>query len=449
MALPEPDGGQSDAKQPKGGLPRRELDALRWKNTLASVCMFGAISGIFGMSPLAHLMNQHTPAHLKWLAPGVTVPAVTHFLAQVVVLPLTGGMSKKLKPLQIWLLVAVGMASPLSIGLSSLEGMFWLQYVGAALASVGVACSLEYTQVVVLQWWAIDGRQNLGLAFQGALMASLMVVISLLLGISGSSWGLAGAAYSEVCFLAVMNLYPLLLACRGELGPPAADLTTTHGIQRASESLPAGSPASRATLGTLIRSAGFWHIAMHQFLVPFSGFGIKLLLTSIFEAAYGTSFLHSAYLASLSMVLFVLTRMLFPLISRAVPIFLVLGIMLLLNSVLYAAFPLIIAHLPVWWLLAAKSMAGAIFAGMLCLNPLVLLQLYGPADLPAVFAAAGPARGLGFALGPAAAYYLSLASQDDGTELQSSYDPFFYICAALSLVAAMNMACLRRVSMHR
>ncbi|CAE7714050.1 unnamed protein product [Symbiodinium pilosum] len=421
-----------------------KLDArhrcLRWKNTIASVCMFGAVSGIFGMSPLSDLMNNQVPEGWEWLAPGVTVPAVTHLLAQAVVLPATGGMAKRLEPWQTWLVVTLGMVSPLSIALSSLQGLFWLQYAGAAVASIGVAMSLEYTQVVVLQWWALDGRQNVGVAFQGMMMASSMVVISVILGITGNAWGLAGAAYSEVCLLAIIYLFPLLLVARGELGPPPASLLvapTSHLRQ---------SPAP--SVASLVRSASFWHVVLHQFLVPFTGFGMKLLLTSVFQTTYGTSFLHSAYLASVSMVLFVAARGVFPLISQAIPLFLVLSVLLLINSVLYASYPSIIAHLPVWWLLIAKSLAGAAFAGMLCLNPLVLLQIYSPVDLPVVFAATGPARGLGFALGPVVGYYLFLACQGGGMDDQTSYNLFFYISAALSLAAAMNMLWLQKVSAH-
>ena len=35
--------------------------------------MFGAVSGIFGMSPLSDLMNNQVPEGWEWLAPGASV----------------------------------------------------------------------------------------------------------------------------------------------------------------------------------------------------------------------------------------------------------------------------------------------------------------------------------------------------------------------------------------
>ena len=55
-------------------------------------------------------------------------------------------------------------------------------------------CPAALLQVVVLQWWAIDGRQNLGLAFQGALMASLCLGVTLLV------YAAACCPYVAVCY---------------------------------------------------------------------------------------------------------------------------------------------------------------------------------------------------------------------------------------------------------
>eukprot|EP00931_Biecheleriopsis_adriatica_P105734 TRINITY_DN8026_c0_g1_i1.p1 TRINITY_DN8026_c0_g1~~TRINITY_DN8026_c0_g1_i1.p1 ORF type:complete len:400 (+),score=66.90 TRINITY_DN8026_c0_g1_i1:316-1515(+) len=392
-------------------------------------------------------MNDANPENLQWLPPGVWHFAVQQLVAQAVILPLSGGIIKKLSPLQVWMAVATSTLSPLSIGIASTTGLFWLQYFGAAMAAFGFATALESDKVVALQWWAVDGSQAFGAAFQGGANGVSMLLFSLFLGVAGNAWGLALAAYAEAGLLVMMFLFPLWLALRGELGPPSPDLVAAMADvqQNQAREVPEGTKkTSKLTLSSMLRSVDFWQVAAHNFLYPFGGFGMKLLLTSTFQATYAESFLDSSILATGTIILFVAVRIAMPLISRLVPLMSVLTALLCINTFLYASYPSVIAHLSVWWLFAAKSIAGACFAGLNSLLSLLFLEVYSPPDLPLAFAATGPARALGFGLGPVVGYYIFLASQDNGIKIQESYNIFFYICAALALVAACNVVWLWR-----
>merc|ERR1712176_1034464 len=183
----------------------------------------------------------------------------------------------------------------------------------------------------------------------------------------------------------------------------------------------------------------FWQVAAFNFLVPFCGFGMKLLLTSVYQATYGISFLNSSLLATGSLVLFAAVRIVMPLISRLIPLMSVITTTLCITAILYASYPAVIANLS----------AGACFAGLNCLGPLLLLEVYSASDLPVVFAATGPARALGWGLGPVSGFFIHLASKDSGIAIQQSYNPFFYICAAMTFFAAFNVAWLRRNLLRR
>merc|ERR1712232_507296 len=90
----------------------------------------------------------------------------------------------------------------------------------------------------------------------------------------------------------------------------------------------------------------------------------------------------------------------------------------------------------------SKTLAGACFAGMLVMSPLLLLKAYAASDMPVVFNALQPAMGLGFSFGPVTGYYTYLLSTQSGWSQQHAYNPFFYACAALSVIAGLNMALL-------
>lgn len=271
-------------------------------------------------------------------------------------------------------------------------------------------------------------------------MGAQIVFFSLVLGWSCNRYGLAFAGYLTALFIAASSLFPLWLAVNGELGSPPQENVSAAAVANRPHTTGVGGPPTRCK--DLVRSSTFWQFFLHQSVVPFAGFGMKLLLTSVFQAAYGTSFLDAAYLATLSIVVFGLARALFPLLVKPGNLALILAAMNFLNALLYASNPAIIANLPIWCLVLSKTLAGACFAGMLCMNPLLLLEAYTPSELPIVFEILGLARCIGFGFGPLAGYYISILSKESGTRDQDVYNSFFYTCAALAAIAGLNMATL-------
>ena len=67
----------------------------------------------------------------------------------------------------IWIILFTGILFPLSIGLGASTNQVWIPYVGAIISSPGLVVSFESGKVVVPLWWALDGKQRLGIAFFG------------------------------------------------------------------------------------------------------------------------------------------------------------------------------------------------------------------------------------------------------------------------------------------
>merc|ERR1712176_749010 len=114
--------------------------------------------------------------------------------------------------------------------------------------------------------------------------------------------------YSITAIMAGFEAYPIWLAVKGKLGGPAI----LGGVAQKSHV----EPASREYLTSL----KFWQLFFHTAAVPFTGFGMKALSTTIFEAAYGTSFLDSSYLTALTLIMLMVVRGIFPLLSRRLPL---------------------------------------------------------------------------------------------------------------------------------
>lgn len=420
----------------------RHERALRWKNSVASFCMFSVVSASFGASPIVDSMNQRawqTSDAIGWLAPGVTQPALLQICTQMIVMPLAGSVMKRLayKGIPIWCTSLLAVLNPISIGLSANTGQAWIQYVGAALAAPAFALGLEFEKVVVVQWWALDGKQCQGLAIQGGMVGLQVTLFSYIMGWACNNWGLAPAAYASGVIIFLFSLWPLWIALRGELGPPPADLAA-----RARKDNTSCAPRRQSTRKELAGTLSFWQVSFHLMSFMFAGFGMKLLLTAVFQAAYSVSFMTSANLATLTLVTYVIARAGFPLIASRVRLLPMMVVMLVLNATLYGSYPLIIQHLSIWWLMVAKTIAGASFAGLLCMQPLLLLEVFGPQDLGVAFVSTAPARCLGFAFGPIVGYYTYLLSSQNGWSEQRAYDPFFYTCAALTAANAINIAVL-------
>lgn len=176
---------------------------------------------------------------------------------------------------------------------------------------------------------------------------------------------------------------------------------------------------------------------------------MKALLSPIFSATYGVSYLTSSYLAAASLTFFALARIVLPLITQRIPLLPVTMALFSLSTGLYALAPTVIAKLPVVWLLALKTLTGASYAGAIVLLPLLCLEVCGSANYSAIFPYLGPAGGVAGLFGPASGYYLYEWSTQAGYDQQSAYDAFFWVCAVLEGLALLNVLALWRRLLHK
>merc|ERR1712187_760616 len=116
--------------------------------------------------------------------------------------------------------------------------------------------------------------------------------------------------------------------------------------------------------------------------------------------------------------------------------------MILLTGILYALYPVIIEQLPIWYLVLAKTITGGCFAGIISMQSLLLLEVYAPHELPAVFMKIEPIAGFGWTFGPVAGYYLNLMQKSKGITERGTYTLFLYSAAVLYFAAAANLAVL-------
>ena len=170
--------------------------------------------------------------------------------------------------------------------------------------------------------------------------------MSLSLGYMCEYWGLANAAYALALIVAIASLWPLCLALRGELGPPPADLQTlaneakeVKGTGSSTASLKKPSGGERKPQ---LPYLSLYQISFHILAVGVPAYGNKMLLTSIFQDAYSASFLTSANMATVSLVLFALTRSLFVFVAKPGFVMSMLIALMSVNAILYGCYPIII-----------------------------------------------------------------------------------------------------------
>merc|ERR1712048_264545 len=145
-------------------------------------------------------------------------------------------------------------------------------------------------------------------------------------------------------------------------------------------------------------------LAFHTAAVPFVGFGMKALSTTIFEQAYGTSFLNSSYLTALSLVFLTVVRGIFPLFSRHLPLLQLLAGLMFFNTILYASFPMIVTYFSEWVMMGAKTLSVGSFAANHSMQLLLIMKLFGAAQCGQVQASLGVATAIGFGGGPVVGY---------------------------------------------
>lgn len=239
-----------------------------------------------------------------------------------------------------------------------------------------------------------------------------------------------------VIFLA--TLFPLWLAYTGELQAPPPDAMCTSAGHGQSQTVKGDDLA----VCSLLRSLTFWQLAFHFTAFFFYGFGMKALLSPIFQTTYGVTYLQSAYLAAVVLVFYAVVRSGLPLLTRRLPLTPICTGLMACSAVLYACFPAIVHSLPVWWLVVAKTLTGASFAGASTLRNLLALELYGAAGLADVLPLLEVGVGLGKFIGPVIGYFIYLADaagEGSGGVNHSSYNPFFYACAVVAAADAVNL----------
>lgn len=418
-------------------LAKAHLSCLRWKNTLASVCLHMPIAFVIGGAPLVDYMNADT--EYPWLAPGVTQPALMNFVGNVLIQQFVGSFAQGLSPRGIFIASLFSFASPASIGISTFPGCVAVQYIGAVLTGVSFALALQYRSIV-MQWWSLDDRAIHGAVIVSLLVGLQIVACTLTLAWLLSSLGLARTMFVFVGILAALEVFPLWLAVRGELGSP--DMILATGSKLAGASTKDASAAPAAT--RLWTSKAFWHLQFHAAAAPFSGFGMKALSASIFQVSYGTSFLSSSYLSAITLSGYISFRVVSPLVVKRLPVIAFVTAVMVVNALLFALYPTIVVTCSKWVLVGAKTIAAGNFAGLQAVQELLIMKAYGPALLGRVQAALGTAQFIGFAAGPLIGQYSHMLIQDpsDGAAAYKSFFPFFYACAAIAALGAINMLCL-------
>jgi len=422
---------------------------LRLKTTLAAMSL-DAIPGLYvGSSTWVDFMNKTVPPGMSsWLAPGVTQPAVFIVTGLCIYFPLLAYLlrRKKMAVQTLGVLAMLGVAFPLSIAVTAGGGGFWVQYFGAALGGVGLVAAQFVEKIVAIQWWALTGESATGAAWMGGSVGVWSLAFTL-----GSAWlchglGLEYAMYILAVIIFLATLFPLWLAYTGELQAPLPETMCASANSASVSGHGQGKAVERSAFAmrSLLCSLTFWQLAFHFMAFFFFGFGMKQLLSPIFQATYGVTYLESAYLAAVVLAIYAAVRSGLPLLTRRLPLTPVCAGLMAFSAILYACFPAIVRHLPVWWLLLAKTLTGASFAGASTLRNLLALELYGAAGLADVLPLLEVGVGVGKFVGPMAGYFIYLADTDDGIGGgdHSSYNPFFYACAVVAAADAGNLLAL-------
>jgi hypothetical protein len=181
---------------------------------------------------------------------------------------LTGNFVQRLGSRGIFFASCTSLANPLLIGISADTGLVWVQYVGAVIGSIGFSTALHF-RASLMQWYSLDNRASRGASLIGLLTGMMILVITMLLALLLSSLGLAKAMYAITAIMMIVEVYPLWLAMRGELGGPSI----LGGAEK---------QKALATASTEYRtSLQFWQLCLHTAAVPFVGFGMKALTTTI------------------------------------------------------------------------------------------------------------------------------------------------------------------------
>merc|ERR1712048_1330022 len=141
---------------------------------------------------------------------------------------------------------------------------------------------------------------------------------------------------------------------------------------------------------------------------------------------------------ALSLVFLTVVRGIFPLFSRRLPLLQLFAGLMFFNTILYASFPMIVTYFSEWVMMGAKTLSVGSFAANHSMQLLLIMKLFGAAQCGQVQASLGVATAIGFGGGPVVGYYLHAVSTFNGGADRDSFNIFFYTCAAVSLLNAIN-----------
>lgn len=428
-------GGNVCAKDMKA-LATEQLK-VRSRITSAVMLLVCAYQGFWmGSSPLLTHMNEPLfrihPGWFPFIAPGVTQPSETCLLSWIVWMPLVGGLMQRrvLGVPQLGVVQLLTCLSWLSVGIASQfpEALWWIQFVGTVLVTLGSSAIIYLVNIIVVQWWAVTDEAHIGAAIIGATYGGGSVLGTLVNGWLCSILYFPVVMYVLSAYVFVSGLFLLYLTVRGELQspPPCSDLSP----DRTSEQL--------TTMG-VFGSRAFWRLAYVMFCVSFAGMGMKALLTSIYENTYHEPYLNSVYLAALSLILFAVLRAVTPLCTQYFQASWWYPPGLMMMAVLYGICPLIIENFPVGFLVLAKMLSGGLFSGLSSLSALLVKETFGSDGLAVAMPFVGLSMGTGFALGPVAGFYIySYGAESSGESYcRTAYNPFFLLCCAVTGSAAL------------
>jgi MFS family permease len=410
---------------------------VRSRITSAVMLLVLAYQGFWmGSSPLLTRMNEPLlrihPGWFPFIAPGVTQTGETALLGWMLWMPLVSGLIQRrvLRVPHLGVLQLLTCLSWLSVGISAQfpEALWWIQFVGTVVGTIGSSAILYLVNIIVVQWWAATDEAHIGAAIIGATYGGGSILGTLVNGWLCSILYFPVVMYVLSAYVFVSGLFLLRLSVRGELQspPPRSDLSP----DRTSEQLTAigvfGSPA-------------FWRLAYVIFCVTFTGMGMKALLTSIYENTYHEPYLNSVYLAALSLILFAVLRAVTPLCTKYFQASWWYPPGLMMMAVLYGLCPLIIEHLPVGFLVSAKMLTGGCYSGLSSLSALLVKETFGSDGLAVAMPFVGLAMGTGFALGPVAGFYIySYGAECSGeSHCRTAYNPFFFLCCIVAGSAAL------------
>ncbi|CAK0868798.1 unnamed protein product [Prorocentrum cordatum] len=418
-----------------------EQQRLKWNATIAAMCL-DAIPGIYvGSSTWVDHMNKAVPSGMShWFAPGVTQPGFFIFTALCVYFPLLALLLRRkiFGVRALGILAVAAFVFPLSIGVTAGGGSFWVQYFGAAVGGVGLTAAQFVEKIVAVQWWALTGEQAKGAGMMGGSVGLWSVAFTLLSASLIDGLGLESAMYILAAVVFAATLVPLWLTFADGLhAPPQAAMD-------ASSNAPARSTSPEFSTIAVLSSLQFWQLLFHFFAIFFFGFGMKALLSPIFQTTYDVTYLQSAYFAAFVLAVYALMRIGLPLLTQRFPLMPVHMVLLASSAALYACCPAIVKHLPICWLIVANSLTGASFAGTSTLRNLLALELYGAKDLANVLPLLEVGVGVGKFAGPVGGYYIFLKDTSGAAVASStaSYNPFFYACAGLAALDLVNVVVL-------